>query len=97
MAHMPNRLLADLQRRTLVPLSDGQCLPMPSEQFWYERAMQTVWWDLDLLYQKELRDKSSNQTRSKWCKTFQSRVEEYMPAGVPYFIRENFDAGVRIV
>ena len=96
---MQNRLLADLERRTLV-CADGGGLPIPSQQFWYERGVQTVWWDLDLLYQWEIQHKSTNTSKSKYYGEFQKRIAPEMPAigpgGLPYFIRENWKETVFI-
>ena len=96
---MQNRLLRDLERRTLV-CRDGGGLPIPSKQFWYERNVQILWWDLDLLYQTEVQKGITGVSKSKWSKTFQKRIAAEMPAaapgGLPYFIRENFDATVFI-
>ena len=95
---MQNRLLDDLQRRTLVDL-EGGCLPMPSRQFWYESTVRTLWWDLDLLYETELKFKRTGSSKSKWLGKVKKIIEVDMPAGggLPHFIRENPNAEVRIV
>ena len=101
MSTVPHRRLADLERRTIIR-SDGQGLLIPSKQFWYEHNVQTLWWDLDLLYSSEVGQSATKDTKSKWCKHFEQRIAPYLPArdpvhgGPPDFIRQNWQPGVFI-
>ena len=84
-----HRLLSDLQRRTLKCAAGHQSLAVPVEQFWYEAGVRTVWWDLDLLHQREIQEKLNLRSMSKWCVIFQERCGPDMPSGgLPYFIRQ---------
>ena len=98
---MLNRRCADLERRTLVR-SDGGGLLIPSKQFWYERNVRTLWWDLDSLYQNEVAERITSFSKSRWYKNFAQQIAPYMPAGdpvhggLPAFIRQNWQANVFI-
>ena len=70
---MPGRLHASLQRRTVCPHDAGD-FPTLTEQFWYEHASATIWWDLDLLYQSERRHCNRLQKRCRWLTEFNSRA-----------------------
>lgn len=91
---MQSRRFCDLERRTLV-CPDGGGLPIPSKQFWYEHAVQILWWDLDLLYQTEVQKGIWKTSKSKWSFNFQNRIAASLPAlgpgDLPYVIRENLD------
>ena len=88
-----HRLLSDLERRTLKCAAGHQGLAVPVEQFWYEAGVRTVWWDLDLLHQREIQEKLNHRSMSKWCVMFQERCGPDMPSGgLPYFIRQKCQA-----
>ena len=66
-----------LQRRTVCGHnSDGAFV---SKQFWYEQAVETVWWDLDLLYQAMRKSCNRTQKRCHWLTEFNRRVAMDMP------------------
>ena len=45
-----------------------------SVQFWYEQAVATIWWDLDLLYQSMRTIMQFGMKRNKWLIEFHERV-----------------------
>jgi len=70
-----HRKLDALQRRTVTGL-EGVCL---SEQFWYEQAVATLWWDLDLLYQSVRRLCQRSQNKWKILEDFNVRAAMDIP------------------
>ena len=70
----PMRLREGLQRRTV-----GHEFFTRTQQFWYEQACDTIWWDLNLLYQSERKDVQKLQKRCHWMTEFHSRVAVDIP------------------
>ena len=62
-------VLANLSRRTL---EDPVCL---SWQFWYDRTTNTVWWDLNSVFQLLRLTCSKKQKHNHWLNTLKSRAE----------------------
>ena len=77
MAAQRHRKHDALQRRTVTGL-EGVCL---SEQFWYEQAVATLWWDLDLLYQSVRRLCQWTQRKGKILAEFNVRAALDIPVG----------------
>ena len=73
------RLRENLQRRTVGDHENGELLT-PTKQFWYEQALNTIWWDLDLLRQSERVGCNRSQKRCHWLKEFNERVAVDIPA-----------------
>jgi hypothetical protein len=88
MAAGAHRLHDALQRRTVCGHEEGTFV---SGQFWYEPAVATLWWDLDLLYQS-LRIKCNRlQTKWHWLEEFKDRVDVEIPVRdgeLPFLVRE---------
>ncbi len=77
------RVRDSLQRRTVCNDEEG-CL---SQQFWCERAVATIWWDLELVYQSLRKSCNKFQREFRWIKVFNERaaVEITNEVGQPPF------------
>jgi hypothetical protein len=72
-----HRQLDALQRRTVHGHnSDGAFL---SQQFWHEPAVETIWWDLDLLCQAMRKYCNRMQKRCHWLAEFNNRAAVDIP------------------
>ena len=60
-----------LERRTIFDNDNGAFL---TTQFWYERDIDIIWWDLDLLFQSVRHFCKRRQKKCHWLLVFKQRI-----------------------